>query len=202
MKTLIKITSLLVPIMMLLSTSIASAALYNTANGSGEITDFSSTGYQYINTVNNFSSTTTGPNEAYLIVDANPNAIDGLHLQGALNAIGSSFIVTDFTSSGNDVYPGLVSTGTSGSYTAGDFTFNGFMVKGGNKTFVGLFDTAVSQVFWNTFFAPNKNGNAFNGMSHVAFFNTSISEVPLPAALWLFGPALMGLVGLRRRYTA
>ncbi len=201
MKTLMKATSLLFAIATLLSTSIASAALYNTVNGSGEITDFSSTGYEYINTVNNFTSTTTGPDEAYLIVDANPNSIDGLHLQDALSAIGSSFILNDFTSSGNDVHPGLVSNDTSGSFTANGFTFNGFIVKGGNKTFVGLFDNAVSQIFWDTFFAPNPAGTNFNGMSHIAFFNTSISEVPVPAALWLFAPALMGLIGIRKRYT-
>jgi hypothetical protein len=32
--------------------------------------------------------------------------------------------------------------------------------------------------------------------------NTNIGEVPLPAAVWLFGSGVMGLLGLRRRKSA
>ncbi|OUR64742.1 hypothetical protein A9Q79_05440 [Methylophaga sp. 42_25_T18] len=40
-------------------------------------------------------------------------------------------------------------------------------------------------------------------ISHISIYTTdSISHVPLPAAIWLFGPVLMGLIGIRKRYTA
>jgi len=40
-------------------------------------------------------------------------------------------------------------------------------------------------------------------ISHISIYTLdTISQVPVPAALWLFGSALMGLVGIRKRYTA
>ena len=37
-----------------------------------------------------------------------------------------------------------------------------------------------------------------NAISHVSFYDT-IGEVPLPAAVWLFGSALVGVGALGRR---
>ena len=39
----------------------------------------------------------------------------------------------------------------------------------------------------------------FNATSDVLKYDLSISAVPVPAALWLFAPALMGFFGLRRK---
>ena len=39
----------------------------------------------------------------------------------------------------------------------------------------------------------------FNATSDVLKYDLSISAVPVPAALWLFAPALMGFFGLRRQ---
>ena len=38
-----------------------------------------------------------------------------------------------------------------------------------------------------------------NATSDVLKYDLSISAVPVPAALWLFAPALMGFFGLRRK---
>jgi hypothetical protein len=39
----------------------------------------------------------------------------------------------------------------------------------------------------------------FNATSGILEYDLSISAVPVPAALWLFAPALMGFFGLRRK---
>jgi len=36
-------------------------------------------------------------------------------------------------------------------------------------------------------------------LSHMTIYSTNTSAVPLPAALWLFGPALLGFMGLRKK---
>ena len=64
-------------------------------------------------------------------------------------------------------------------------------MKYGTTTLIGLFNTPISSLDFLTHDGKD--------VSHIAYFNTSVSEVPLPAALWLFAPALMGFLGLRRR---
>ena len=55
----------------------------------------------------------------------------------------------------------------------------------------GMFDT-IGLPF-------NKNGKQPD-ISHYSIYTTdAISEVPIPAALWLFAPALLGFLGLRRK---
>lgn len=190
--------SFLLGLVILLTAQLSSAATvaYSSAAGSGTISDVAN-GYLYMSTDGSFTSG-TGPDNTYLIEDAIPNAVDGAQLQTALTAIGSSFTVTDFTSSGGNTYPGLTSTGTSGTFTANNFSFQGFLVKAGNVSLVGLFNNPISYLEWNTLFAPNGSGKGYNSMSHIAFFN--VSEVPVPAAMWLFAPALLGLFGLRRKH--
>lgn len=39
----------------------------------------------------------------------------------------------------------------------------------------------------------------FNASSSILAYDLSISAVPIPAALWLFAPALLGFCGMRRR---
>ncbi len=41
--------------------------------------------------------------------------------------------------------------------------------------------------------------NHLGSISHVALFGKSVSEVPVPAAVWLFGTALLGFIGLSRK---
>ncbi|PHS25739.1 MAG: hypothetical protein COA83_04825 [Methylophaga sp.] len=173
----------------------ASAATYTTGTGGGHGGDIyvQADGYKYLNTSSSYTSG-TGPDETYIIIEPTPNAVNNAqHLQDALAAIGSTFIVTDFTSSGGNTYPGLNST----SFVAQGFLFNGFMVKASTNTLVGIFDIPISTIFWNTLW-QTKNGVA-QDMSHIAFFNTTIPQIPIPATLWLFAPALLGLMGFRRR---
>lgn len=49
-----------------------------------------------------------------------------------------------------------------------------------------------------TIFGQANVRNAFLGYT-VSVFNPNISEVPIPAALYLFAPALLGFMGLRRK---
>jgi len=81
----------------------------------------------------------------------------------------------------------------SGTFTPG-FAFSGIVIKASNETFAAEF-SPTSELHWNTLFTlPNQNG-----ISHVTFINTDIPQVPVPAALWLFAPALLGFLGLRRK---
>lgn len=55
---------------------------------------------------------------------------------------------------------------------------------------------------WNngiTDFSFTDNNNSFKGLSNYRAYSDGLSEVPLPAAGWLFGSALMGFMGLRRK---
>ena len=78
---------------------------------------------------------------------------------------------------------GLI-TGPGGAYVGaptifnitGDFVFTAFLTAG-------------------SYFAVD----IFNATSNVLKYDLSISAVPVPAALWLFAPALMGFFGLRRQ---
>lgn len=138
-----------------------------------------------ISTVVNINDFMPGASSGYFIEDALPAAVDAGQLQTALNAAGAGFTVTDFTkiepAPADNVFNSL-SLGVA---------FQGFLIKYASFTMVGLFDSPITQLSYVT--------HTGQDVSHIAYFNTSISEVPLPAALWLFAPALMGLLGFRRR---
>jgi len=53
---------------------------------------------------------------------------------------------------------------------------------------------ALGNYFVEFFGTPNVGGTTFNAQVQVG-----ITETPLPAAVWLFGSALMGLFGVSRR---
>lgn len=53
---------------------------------------------------------------------------------------------------------------------------------------------------WETTHLVNGGGNQPD-LSHLSFYNTG-SEVPLPAAAWLFGSAMLGLAGIGYRRKA
>ena len=85
---------------------------------------------------------------------------------------------------------------------------------------IRLFDSANSELFANTFYVPNTGGdNLWNqvlfvtagqgitGIARIdvhfggsgALDNLTYSVVPVPAAFWLFGTALIGFIGYSRR---
>lgn len=137
-----------------------------------------------ISTVVNINDYMPGASSGYLIEDALPNAVDASQLQTALNAAGAGFIVSDFTK----IDPPPVGN-VFDSLPLG-IAFQGFLMKYSTFTMVGLFDSPITQLSYTT--------HTGQDVSHIAYFNTS--AVPVPAALWLFAPALMGLLGFRRRF--
>ena len=139
-----------------------------------------------ISTLVNINDYMPGASSGYLIEDASPAAVDASQLQIAFDAKGVDFTVTDFTKI--DFDPSLSSYDTSGLGIA----FEGFLMKVGQITLVGLFDSPVSSLIVSNM--------GLGGISHIAYFN--VSEVPVPAALFLFAPALLGFLGLRRRLIA
>lgn len=138
-----------------------------------------------ISTVVNINDYMPGASKGYLIEGALPNAVDAGQLQTALNAAGAGFTVSGFTKIEpppvDDVFNSL-SLGVA---------FQGFLIKYATFTMVGLFDSPITQLSYVT--------HTGQDVSHIAYFNPS--AVPLPAALWLFAPALMGFLGFRRRLT-
>lgn len=50
-----------------------------------------------------------------------------------------------------------------------------------------------------TDFSFTDTGSTFRGLSNYRAYSDGLSQVPLPAAGWLFGSALMGFMGLRRK---
>jgi hypothetical protein len=65
----------------------------------------------------------------------------------------------------------------------GDFLFADL----GGGVYEGTFDTCTFE------------GDTCKGISNVEITFTDVSEVPVPAAAWLFGSALLGLAGLKRK---
>ena len=138
-----------------------------------------------ISQVQNITAFLPGASAGFYVPKPNPAAMSAAHVQTALSAAGSSFVVTDFYKIDNPVKNSL-QTAASG------IGFSGFLMKYGTTTLIGLFSTPISSLDFITHDGKD--------VSHIAYFNTSalVSEVPLPAAMWLFAPALMGLLGFRR----
>lgn len=148
-------------------------------------TSYNANGFKgEISQVLNINDFLPGASEGFHVEKPNPTAMSAAHVQTALAAAGSSFIVTDFFKT-NDPATNTVNTSSLG------LAFSGFLMKYGTTTLIGLFDTPISSLDFLT-----HNGK---DVSHFAYFTTSVSEVPLPAALWLFAPALMGFMAFRRR---
>jgi len=112
-----------------------------------------------------------------------------------------------------------VNLGLKGYYsTSGDFQ-DDFGVFGNGTTYggqanVGLVNNLQSDVYWSGAEYSPGSDNAWDFYTYIGVQDASpknselyawavrpgdVSAVPLPAAFWLFGSALMGLLGLRRR---
>lgn len=199
--------SILLISMPVMSAHISDTVVYqNHPSGNSTISHFADS-YQYMNTDSSFNNG-SGPQYAYFIDHARPNSVDQTQLNLAFDVASNSglyhelvgYDVNDFFSSGeyptpdsnthffnsNTFSDGYINTSSIG------LLFEGFMIKSGNLTLVGLFESAISELYFKTFVKQ--------GISHVSLFNTSISAIPVPAALWLFMPALFGLISIRRKY--
>lgn len=140
-----------------------------------------------IQIVNNINDYAPGASSGFYITGAVPNSITSSQLQGIFKVANIDFTITDFNNLDPAPAGNFLDTSSLG------LAFQGFLMKVGNFNLVALFDSPVSQLAFSNL--------GLLGISHVAYFNTSaISEVPVPAALFLFGPALLGFLGLRRRF--
>lgn len=180
MKKITFIKSLLVLLTASFSFSIQAATLSLAGT-----TSYNANGFKgSISEILNINSFIPDASVGFYVPKPNPTAMSAAHVQTALSAIGSSFVVTDFFKI-NSPASNTLNTAPLG------LSFSGFLMKYGTTTLIGLFNSPISSLD----FLPH-NGK---DVSHIAYFNTSVSEVPVPAALWLFAPAMMGLLGLRRR---
>jgi len=88
----------------------------------------------------------------------------------------------------------LFSNVQSGLYASSSFDFDCFCNRAGERPL----DTEVDQWFFNTTNGSvEKNGGSYAYAWAVRPGN--VAAVPVPGAFWLFGSALAGLMGLKRR---
>lgn len=87
------------------------------------------------------------------------------------------------------------SGGASGSTNtfASTVAFNYLAIHFGKSELLFYWDNPISN------FSFTDTEGTFKGLSNYRAYSDGLSEVPLPAAGWLFGSALIGLMGLRRR---
>jgi len=114
---------------------------------------------------------------------------------------------TEFLFSNEDEYTGAKITYDGGP--AVDCSVHCYLVvkDGEHEPARYLFDLALSPYEWDGVMVLNITGFWQNGVrgsdgkgsiSHVAIYG-DISEIPVPAAFWLFGTALIGFIGISRR---
>ncbi len=90
-------------------------------------------------------------------------------------------------------------TGATGGASGGTNTyssilaFNYLAIHFGQAELLFYWDNPINNF---SFTDPNNN---FKGLSNYRAYSDGLSAVPLPAAGWLFGSALFGLMGLRRK---
>lgn len=180
MRKMYFVKALLLALSVSLSFSVSAASLSLAGTTKYNVDGFKGT----ISEVLNINDFLPGASQGFYVPKPNPTAMSSAHVQTALTAAGSSFLVTDFFKI-NDPSTNTLNTSSLG------FSFSGFLMKYGTTTLIGLFSTPISSLDFLTHDGKD--------VSHIAYFNTSVSEVPLPAALWLFAPALMGFLGFRRR---
>ncbi len=138
-----------------------------------------------------------------LIVEGSTNGSDGSYVADA--------VLTFNTSNGSigidgDV-PGFVPQTNlfRGSISSWSFTDGGvdiFFVEGSSGVDAGLLTTfgLDNGVFsFVGFSLESANGNVLSTDLLLTETNRNISTVPIPAAVWLFGSGLIGLVGVARR---
>lgn len=179
--TLIK--SLFIPFLFLISTASHSATCQNT-----DVTADISGGFVYAN--------------ACINKIGNDNQMNG---QPFANTINAEFGITGNWSqlaTNNAVGELEISSGMWDFSSLAASISNPFVltIKSSNEFAAYLFNAATlgTGTFTTAGLEPNQNGRDQN-ISHYSIYTSNISQVPVPAALWLFAPALIGLLGLRRR---
>lgn len=172
--------------------SITLLGLFSSYSLAATFTPFAN-GYLYVNTDNTidsngyFTNTLTGPSSAYTVSGAGNPVLFADDLATELGTDIFNFNKTD------------VSGGLTGEINR-DTSFNGIVLKTATVNLVAIFDSPLSSVAWNMLWSADLfDIKKPKDLSHFSTFNTNISAIPIPAALWLFGPALLGFMGFRRR---
>jgi hypothetical protein len=141
-----------------------------------------------------FMNGTGSDNVASLISDnaTGTLAINGNYSQGEFGAM-----VIDFSTSGSDM---LNISGTADLAGLLSFNFIGDELQAGTFSFL-TFASLIGS--FDNIYLPGFSGFDFEVIFGDTFANLvvtqAISEVPVPAAIFLFAPALLGLMGLRRK---
>ena len=120
-----------------------------------------------------------------------PLNISGFYLwsavhQGSQTNRGIQDFTLEFFNGANSL--GVTSLMTATQYATNQPTY-------GSESFSGFYFTDVTGVNLNVL---SNYGDGFYYSAHEVGFDT-VSAVPVPAAVWLFGSGLIGLFGLRRK---
>jgi len=91
-----------------------------------------------------------------------------------------------------DVFDGTIGTGRGGLVALFDITFE---VKGAGTTTFSMGDVFPDNASFDGFVAED----GFVADGSINYLDTEISTIPIPAAAWLFGSGLIGLVGVARK---
>jgi hypothetical protein len=189
-------------------TSAANAATitFDDSAPSGSSFNYTDSGYSEAG----FTVMSIGGSGVYTIDGGNPtapNLTDYLDIQGGTGAFvltentGASFSLSGFNAAQ------IAQTSGSLSY---QITVTGALSSGGTVTsqFVPWGAPQFSSVNWRSFVLPD----TFVDLTSVTFAQTGtgnftvyenisveVSSIPVPAAAWLFGSGLLGLIGVARR---
>ena len=89
---------------------------------------------------------------------------------------------------------------TSPSFFTSDTGFNYLAIHFGGSELFFYWDVAINSFSIANYkgLTAGEDGNG-GGISNYRAYSDGLSEVPVPAAGWLFGTALLGLMGLRRK---
>ena len=113
---------------------------------------------------------------------------NGSYISGTARGFGGTTSPYTNVSFSNDATldsPGLL---IPGQLSPGDYSFQ-FAVQCGWSTYLTLTTCAVG------------DSDSFDWQLNLTTISTApVSEVPLPAAVWLFGSGLLGLIGISRRH--
>jgi hypothetical protein len=108
---------------------------------------------------------------------------------------GDSEVLIEVLNNGTDILAGFPTTAQdlSGAGTpTGPMTISDF------ENFTAIFEATGSSTLLRITDQSNNGGSSFDTMLD----NFSVTAIPVPAAFWLFGSGLLGLVGIARRKKA
>lgn len=95
---------------------------------------------------------------------------------------------------GTDSWTESVNTSWDRVAVAYDFWGNGNLKAWGDSNGSLTTDSLTA-----TTLSPSTTGAGGNSYAYLSFTEADVPAIPLPAALWLFGPALLGFMGFRRK---